>query len=227
MAHPTSSERGTCQLCGGTYTKRGTSRHLGACLPEHLDQLQKKSRMSMVRRGYHLAVDGGGSFCLHLLVAGDASLRDLDQYLRDIWLECCGHLSAFTIDGEYYSVSPMTGFGMQEQGMTHRVGQVLEQGATFEHQYDFGSTTYLELRVVGTYDLAALKAKVQLLARNEMPEVVCEICQQGPANSVCGVCSWEGTGFVCDECAPEHECGEEMLLPFVNSPRTGVCGYTG
>ena len=24
-----------------------------------------------------------------------------------------------------------------------------------------------------------------------------------------------------------HDCGEEAILPVVNSPRMGVCGYTG
>jgi hypothetical protein len=28
-------------------------------------------------------------------------------------------------------------------------------------------------------------------------------------------------------CAGGHECGEEMLLPVVNSPRVAMCGYTG
>jgi hypothetical protein len=30
-----------------------------------------------------------------------------------------------------------------------------------------------------------------------------------------------------DVCVKDHECGEEMLLPMANSPRAGVCGYTG
>ena len=34
-------------------------------------------------------------------------------------------------------------------------------------------------------------------------------------------------GWLCQSCADEHECGEDMLLPVVNSPRTGVCGYAG
>ncbi len=34
-------------------------------------------------------------------------------------------------------------------------------------------------------------------------------------------------GWLCDSCAEDHKCGEDMLLPVVNSPRTGVCGYTG
>jgi len=30
-------------------------------------------------------------------VKDNAALSDLDSFLRDIWLECCGHLSAFEI----------------------------------------------------------------------------------------------------------------------------------
>ncbi|MDD4580331.1 MAG: hypothetical protein PHF80_06615 [Methanothrix sp.] len=43
----------------------------------------------------------------------------------------------------------------------------------------------------------------------------------------CCVCSGESTGRVCDECGKTHECGEDMLLPVVNSPRVGMCDYTG
>ena len=35
-----------------------------------------------------------------------ATLEDLDSFLRDIWLECCGHLSAFNIYGTNYDVMP-------------------------------------------------------------------------------------------------------------------------
>lgn len=30
-------------------------------------------------------------------------LDDLDQFIRDIWVECCGHLSAFYIEGKMSS----------------------------------------------------------------------------------------------------------------------------
>jgi hypothetical protein len=32
---------------------------------------------------------------------------------------------------------------------------------------------------------------------------------------------------LCQACAEDHECGEDMQLPVVNSPRVGVCGYAG
>jgi hypothetical protein len=37
----------------------------------------------------------------------------------------------------------------------------------------------------------------------------------------------ECESFVCDQCQNSHECGEEMIMPVVNSPRMGVCGYAG
>lgn len=38
---------------------------------------------------------------------------------------------------------------------------------------------------------------------------------------------WDGEGWLCESCAKNHECDEDMFLPVLNSPRTGVCGYTG
>jgi hypothetical protein len=40
-------------------------------------------------------------------------------------------------------------------------------------------------------------------------------------------CSWSGDGFRCDDHAETHACGDDMLLPVLNLPRIGVCGYTG
>jgi hypothetical protein len=40
--------------------------------------------------------------------------------------------------------------------------------------------------------------------------------------------SGEADPFVCSDHARDHACGEEeSLMPVVNSPRMGVCGYTG
>jgi hypothetical protein len=40
--------------------------------------------------------------------------------------------------------------------------------------------------------------------------------------------SYDESGWFCERCAEENDLNtEEMTLPVVNSPRTGVCGYTG
>jgi hypothetical protein len=58
------------------------------------------------------------------------------------------------------------------------------------------------------------------------PQVWCDICGQ-PATEICSQCIFDDKGWLCDEHAESHECGEEMLLPVVNSPRVGMCAYAG
>jgi hypothetical protein len=54
----------------------------------------------------------------------------------------------------------------------------------------------------------------------------CVVCGQ-EATQVCTQCIYENEGWLCDACAPEHACGDELCLPVVNSPRVGMCGYAG
>ena len=101
------------------------------------------------------------------------------------------------------------------------VGEVLRPGMKFTHDYDFGSTTHLALRVVGEREGKASQQPVRLLGRNEPPQILCERCKKKPA---AWVDVMEDNGWYCEECI---ENAEEGVLPVVNSPRAGVCGYAG
>lgn len=111
--------------------------------------------------------------------------------------------------------------------MSARLSEVLEVGMKFFHKYDYGSTTALGLKVVALRQQGLPKGAVQLLARNEAPQVSCQRRRILPATQICTECAWNGEGWLCESCAVAHECGDEMCLPVVNSPRVGVCGYTG
>jgi hypothetical protein len=111
--------------------------------------------------------------------------------------------------------------------MRVQVGSLLSPGVQFSHEYDFGTTTELRLKVVSEREGEVKgKSSIQVLARNEPPTIPCNVCGK-PATHVCSQCIYEGTGWLCETCSEEHECGEEMLLPVVNSPRVGMCAYTG
>jgi hypothetical protein len=114
----------------------------------------------------------------------------------------------------------------REKSMKVRLENVLTAGAKFSHEYDFGSTTHLSLKVVSEEEGGLAGQKIRVLARNEPPPIACEKCGQ-PAVQVCVQCLYAGEGWLCEKCASEDECGDEMFLPVVNSPRVGVCGYTG
>jgi hypothetical protein len=163
-------------------------------------------------------------YWMYLEIPDEAKLEMLDAFLRDIWLECCGHMSDFEIEGRRYSVAPMADLG--DSSMNVKLRDILRPGMKFYHQYDFGSTTHLELKVISLEEKQIKGKSVRVLARNHPPEYLCMSCGK-IATQLCTECIYSGEGCLCDDCVPEHECGEEMLLPIVNSPRVGVCGYTG
>jgi len=207
--------RGICAICSKEFSKSQMTRHVAACVQG------KQSAETCL----HLTVQGlhAKHYWLHLATQPSAKLADLDNYLRHIWLECCGHLSAFEIDGEQYLPHAAEG-----EGSTMRVPlkSVLYQGVKFTHTYDFGTSTELSLSLVGTLSFTLGKRSVGLLARNLAPAFLCVECGR-PATQLCTECAWQAEAWLCDDCSGKHECGEEMLLPIVNSPRMGQCGYTG
>lgn len=216
---------GICKLCGERTSKATMTRHLASCAPGH--DPQKGSPVKV----FQLRVEGKGApmFWVDVEIKGDSPLRRLDELLRGVWLECCGHLSAFEIDGARYSVSVdhEFGFNRNEHSMNAKVSHVLSPAQRFGYEYDFGSTTDLSLRVVATRSGVIGRRATRLIARNEAPVWPCVVCQAA-ATVVCPYCLRGGEPFFCAVHAPDHECAEEdAFLPVVNSPRMGVCGYTG
>ena len=225
---------GTCHLCEETYTKRGMTRHLDSCLPDVDDGPI-----------YHLRIVGQrrSDYWLHLAVAGTTPLSTIDGFLRDLWVECCNHLSAFTIDDQRYE-HPYDEDGLgganRSQSMDIKLGSVAATVNSFSYTYDFGSETALDVRVVetGDWSLSTLEAEgtetgyegIVLLARNHPPDIECETCG-APATTICQTCLRDrgADAWLCESCASTHEdgCDRPRYLPVVNSPRVGVCGYRG
>lgn len=227
-------QRGTCALCGGVVSRVSAQRHVGECAPAH--DMAGGPRQRLV----HLRATAPGlpAYWLYVEIKAEAKLEALDAFLRRVWLECCGHLSAFRIGGtQYFSRGYELGgsavgmFGRHrpvERSMNARLRDALPSvGEPFDYEYDFGSTTSLQLKVIGERTGHPGRPVVRLLARNTPPVWPCAICGR-PATLVCAFCqSDEGTAFVCTKHRRTHACGEdEGFMPVVNSPRTGVCGYT-
>jgi hypothetical protein len=229
---------GKCRLCGQLVGKAQMSTHLKKCLKRSSAVPAPGDKKA---RCFHLVVTAtyDPAYWLHLELPAKATFGELDRVLRDIWLECCGHMSAFRFPRKSVRLTSPLDFGQllkhstpgafedelegEQRIMRERLGKRIQPGMKFDYEYDFGSTTHLTLRVLDEYASSLRNPDIRLLARNEPPDIPCAQCKQ-PATQACAEC--EGTPL-CDACVPEHECGEEMLLPLLNSPRTGVCGYCG
>lgn len=221
---------GKCNLCGLTFAKTGMTRHLQACwgkrtvseevFPGSAGRKVHEGRVFLIAVGSRYSSD----YWMHLEVPAAAMLVVLDRFLRDIWLECCGHMSAFEINGRrYYSSAARE---MAGQSMNFEIGRVLAPGVKAFHKYDFGTTTELTLSVSAERKGLTDGKSIRVLARNDPPQILCQSCGKA-ATKVCTQCIYEGEGWLCDECARKHDCGEDMFLPVVNSPRVGMCGYAG
>lgn len=214
--------RGKCSLCGTPLSKRQILRHLSECAyPEGRN----------VAAVVQLRVDvPGTAYWLDVDVKANAPLRELDDFLRNIWLECCGHLSSFEIGHTRYAVvlsDDIFGLEPDERSMNARVSASLPpEGSMFTYEYDYGSTTHLRLKVVAHRKAPSRRESVRLLARNDDPVWTCGVCEE-TATVLCAYCFLEDDAFFCEAHSEDHGCGEDAILPIVNSPRMGVCGYTG
>jgi len=232
---------GSCRLCGRSFAKAPMTSHLKSCWKKHAAPGAPKS----AGRWLHLVVEGTDSpgYWLHLQASAKATFGTLDSVLRRLWLECCDHMSAFEFPTErpsFRGAGSTDIFALMDAARAAMFMDVeedddvmdlclkpkLQAGATFSHQYDFGSTTRLSLRVAGEYDGPAVEGTIKVLARNDAPAISCANCKQ-PATRICTDCSYRGRAHFCNACAEDHPCGQERLLPLVNSPRAGVCGYSG
>lgn len=159
---------------------------------------------------------------------GWQKLEQLDSYLRAIWLECCGHLSGFTIGDVFYTQIFEDSMGWREErDMNVSIERLFAPGMEIPYEYDFGTTSELTIKVVREREGKWQGNPIKLMARNKLMALECASCGK-PAEFLCADCMWnDENSCYCENCLIQHEHGDEMGMPIVNSPRMGLCGYIG
>ena len=264
------TSEGKCLFCGKIFAKGGINRHLAT-------HLKEKTKQGKPGKSFLVKVEtnkryGSSPYFLSLWIDGEAKMKDLDTFLRGIWLECCGHLSAFKDPQagrndfgsfdiseayEHLQKGQFTQYldamakededeeeeeeneddylwGYEDEDdvpMRKKTKNVLYKGMALEYEYDFGSSTELTITVMDEYPVEA-EEEIVLLSRNEPLKMMCCVCHKVPATQACTVCMYEEPAIFCDKCAKKHakkceDFEEYASMPVVNSPRSGVCAYSG
>jgi hypothetical protein len=214
---------GECFLCHASVPKAQATRHVRACLKTRTSEPGQRVK------ALHLRVAGkyNPEYWMHFEIASALTLYDLDDFLRRTWLECCDHMSCFTISEQRYACQPFNEGFRHEKSMEAKLYQVIPPGTEFTHEYDYGSTTDLVLRSMGAHEAVFADSTVRILARNMPPETRCIECGKSATIVEAG---WNGLNpdrCFCKVCADSEIEDEGMRLPIVNSPRVGVCAYCG
>jgi hypothetical protein len=215
---PPRSSPGTCLLCRTRIGRIAMPRHSLECLRTSDWPVSDKPSYIIQIEGMHTKM-----FWMLVLARHNAELSELDCLLRDVWVECCEHLSAFTIYGERFSSSNDD----DESDFSVPLDQVIEPGSTFTYEYDFGSTTKLKLSVIGQTTVEPRRGPLCLIARNNRPEIPCHLCGETGEYLVT---NWPDSPYqiiICRDCLKKKakDVEPEFVLVLPNSPRGGVCGY--
>lgn len=174
--------QGVCTYCGQTFAKAGITRHLSGCAERRKTLEQKDSAAGKKETLFHLVIGDRwrSDYWLHLEMRGTARLEDLDDYLRAIWLECCGHMSGFS-----------TGRFGDELPMSARADKIFAATESLVHYYDYGTTSETTVKVAGKRTgKPTTEHPIALMARNLAPPAVCIACGK-PASHLCQECVYE------------------------------------
>ncbi|GCD11594.1 SEC-C metal-binding domain-containing protein [Clostridium tagluense] len=218
--------KGKCYYCNEELSERTVKRHVKGCKDrkEKIKEAMESSKKT--KSQYVLSIVpqyGAKEYCLYIAIDINSTLKNLDSFLRDIWLECCGHLSSFIIDDVNYdsSVEEDSDFFFNDETMDFKLRQVISVGDKFRYDYDFGSTTKLKLEVIDEYLTGEKHSEIEILARNEEIQNFCANC-----NKKAEYFDYEEEKFFCADCIDEDN--DVVDVPeYTNSPRDGVCGYEG
>lgn len=219
--------KGKCYYCNKELTERTIKRHIKNCSDikkvisdEIKDNKKTRNQFIISMKDKY----NKNTYCIYLSIDENLQLQHLDKFTRDVWVECCGHLSSFYIDEMKYDDN-----SNELYQMNVKLKEVLSVGQKFEYQYDFGDTTYIILEVVDEIEVSNKHSQIEILARNDENHYTCSKCGEKAQYY-----QYETNNFLCEKCADEldedefeESMTEELYGDYFNSPRDGMCGYVG
>jgi hypothetical protein len=230
MAPRKKPTKATCASCGKDSLRKAMEKHLATC-NKHITAMATANAKAdgSPERLFHLQVEAAHKpeMWFDIEMRGKATLHDLDNYIRAIWLDCgCGHLSSFT------EINHSFGPGVSMEDTIEEVFQ--KRYTELRHSYDNGcNQAYVTCEGVREGQ-PLTEHPIVLLARNQLPFIPCTLCGE-LSTRICVKCWYPpaGEGYFCQHHVQNHFCfideeeEEYLIKPMLNSPRSGICGYCG
>lgn len=226
----TTYAKGKCEFCGKESSKGGMITHLKSCKERKTTPIEGDAP-----RG-SLAISAWSKwdpdYRVIMNVPLNATLYAIDRHLREIWFDPSDHCSAFKIQETGYGTSPYGNDLDGAESMDTEIGKILRPAMEFEYVYDFGTKSYVKLRV-GAPTSGSEDSGICELARNEPPDIVCAHCKERRAKWIERERMYEGLKAVyCTPCALEFaknvlgESEYEDCKKYGNNTAIAEAGYS-
>ena len=125
---------GTCPVCNSCFSKTKMKAHPELCKQK---QATSSDKQKPTQKVFQILVEGGflHEYRIYFKVPANIKLKRIDTFLRKTWVECCGHLSAFTIKKKTYNSIPDEYGG--DLSMDYRLDELMGRSRIFKYEYDF------------------------------------------------------------------------------------------
>jgi hypothetical protein len=206
-----------CEYCHKKFGCRIIYDHYGDCL-----KTIYKDKSGILFRFFSHGITGEVYF-IYAIIGKKCTFTNIDNFLKEIWCECCGHLSEFR---EFHD-APAKKIGKSTKITNYEVGD------RFMYEYDFGTTTTIFGEILEILDGEENNKKIELVKQNDQPQFSCVVCKKDAEYFYNGSCP-----FLCEECknkfkklmkkTDDVESNDEdftNITELSNSPRVGLCGY--
>lgn len=201
-------DKTTCMICNELYTNANIGTHIADCIDNLVIEDDNVNYLLKIN-------DEENVYWMYIIMHGNLKLSDLDKFLKKTWLECCGHLSKFSINNIDYE-------NYENNNMNCKIKDILDEDLTFGYEYDFGSTTELFISVVKIFN--SKNNKIKIISRNSKPKYKCATCKKFNSEMICFECQ----KIFCKNCSlnKKHKCDpENSVFDLINSPRMADCFY--
>ena len=204
---------GTCYVCNENVKGDQVEEHLRGCLPALGWTAQDKPGILL-----RIMDKTNRRFWLMVLAGPDATLKDLDRLLRDVWVGRSHHLSAFSIG--------YIDFNSHEEGngLHVYIRDVLQPGDVCMYNYDFGAMTRLRLSALCHCATSPPDGGLVLLGQSKKAYHRCKTCSNEAIHYLIRSSDLK-IQYYCDECAMKPRNSGGWLHDLGNSPRAGARDY--
>lgn len=214
--HDTVNGNGICMICAQEMSAQQMREHITECV-KNAQHGHGEDNLIL-----HIADRDDADYWMEAAVKKDATLMQLDQFLRDVWLDS-EHNSMAVCGGTEYYCADAAAFG--GRSMNVRIFKHMAVGTQMLYEYDFEHTTRLVIDVLGEFKAEKRHKKAIQIARNIQPKYACVKCGRKAEFTAARDGEPIAQKAYCTECGGMDEGIKDTLLPILNSPRCGMNGY--
>ncbi len=166
---------GTCYLCGDELTAhRFFQRHLWSCLRQW-SWSRPKDRQANIYT--HASITAYQHHWMDVVIRQDTTLRQMDAFLRETWLECCLHLSQFKfgemsagcdeLEDDRNSINDLDTTDLANFDSQYLT--LVLPGQSVLHEYDMGTTSETTITSQCLYELPETQPIVVVTQNHPIP----------------------------------------------------------